>query len=650
MRGNEGGEGITLRVRVRAVDPRVEQIARRVGFEPLLARIVAGRIPLQALGDDVSGADARLRRLMAPKLSQLDDPRSLADIDLAAARICKAIDGGERIGLSTDHDADGVTSCAVLTEALTKIFGHPDSAIERFIGHRLNEGYGLSDPLVDRILAASPRPALLITADNGSSDERRIARLAAAGIDVLVTDHHELPQNGGQPQPPNSAYAVVTPQHPRSRYPDRQVAGCLVAWLVVSQVFRHRVRQGLLSPDETLLKALLGFVAIGTVADCVSLGTSANNRAVVRAGLEQIQTASRPAFAVIRAKLCPRGEPVRAETLAYQVCPRLASPGRLAVADPGIKFLLAQSEEEAQQWWLALSETNEARKRISRQLEEPALSAAQRQLELGRSCFVISLGEEGHAGIHGLVAARIAQRFGRPTVVFSVKPRDPALLAGSCRSIPGVNIRQCLQDAHDAAPGVMVYFGGHEMAAGLTLEARHLEGFASLLERSVSDQLRGRDLTPVINTDGPLPMEALSLNALSRIRKLEPFGQRFEQPTFSGTWRVNDVRPCGPEQTHLRLVLNVAGRPVPAVWFRAREPGQPVPVSAGQMLSAVVEVADTFWRGRSLQLLVRQPIDAIQLEPAVQPDTSVPYRQELLSGHSAEAGDPASPTVDFTLE
>jgi single-stranded-DNA-specific exonuclease len=623
----------------RTVDPRIEAAALSQGADPLLARIVAGRLGANGIYPvDRAALDRWLQRLITPKLAQLDHPASLPDIDRAAARLSVAIDRGERIGLATDHDADGVTSCAVLTEALTQIFGHPVDKIDRYVAHRLNEGYGLNDRLAERILRSPQRPTLLITADNGSSDEPRIALLAAAGVDVLVTDHHELPRQGGQPLSPASAYAVVTPLHPHSRYPDRQIAGCMVAWLLMAHLFHQRWREGKLAPDQGPLKALLGFVAIGTVADCVSLAASVNNRAVVRAGIEQIQTSNRPAWQQLRESLCSGGAPLRAETLAFQVCPRLASPGRLDVADPGIQFLLAPQLEEAKHWWDVLTESNEARKLLSQRLQAHALELARLQVANGRHCLVLPLGDVGHAGVQGLVATKAVQEFGRPTVVLSPKTQEPHVVTGSCRSVPGIHIRDVLQAVEELAPGLM-RFGGHEAAAGLTIHESNVERLGTLLEQVVRSQDTRRELTPAVYTDGDLPEESLSLDLLDRLRTLEPYGQRFETPSFVATLSVQRVRPCGPDGRHLQLSVRTGGQRLQAVWFSAREPQEAIPVVVGQTFRAIVQLGDNYWRGRKLQLVVQSAVDASQLqwtpEPVFQTAEASYPGSDSLSGESA---------------
>jgi single-stranded-DNA-specific exonuclease len=606
---------ITPKIQPRAIDSSVEREAIALGLDPVLARIIAGRI---------TSGDGQLRKLLAPTLGQLDDPRSLSDIEKAADRLARAVINGEHIGLATDHDADGVTSCAVFKEALTSVFGVKEENVSLYISHRLREGYGLNAAVADRILSAKQRPSLIITADKGSSDEPRIAMLAAEGIDVIVSDHHEFPVDAeGKPIPPKSAYAVVSPKHPDGKYPDDKIAGCMVAWLLIAQTHRLLTAAQKVSADQNALKDLLMYVAIGTVADCVSLGRSHNNRAVVREGLKRIRESKRPTWEVLRAHFGAEGAPVRTDTLAFQICPRLAAAGRMDVAEPGIKFLMAQQKEVAERWYAFLTEENDSRKQMERKLKDLALDDADTQAAYGKQTIVVDLGAEGHSGVHGIVASRIVERHGRPTVMISPKKGQLGVVSGSCRSVPGVHLREALQWVSDRSPGLFKAFGGHVGAAGLTIEEKDIAKFADMFEQAVREQLKGRELGPVRFSDGELPAQAFTTDFLDAINQLEPWGREFEYPLFEGTFLVKDVRVMGADKNHMSLTLERDRVQTRAVWFNAidLDTGE-IPVAVGDRLKTLFSLSDNYWKNRrSLQLMIEagipQRTPKLELEPSL---------------------------------
>src|SRR5699024_1800444 len=298
-------------------------------------------------------------------------------------RIARAVMAGETIALVTDHDVDGVTSHAVLIETLTRWFGVPPERVASFIGHRLKEGYGLSDPVAERIVSTRPRPSVVITADCGSSDEDRIARLAGAGMDVIVTDHHEMmrvrdEQGQLQEVPPPSALAVVNPARADSQYGDRQICGVMVTWLTLCAARTCLIEARHLHEDTPSLGALLDYVALGTVADCVSLAQSSNNRAVVRRGLDLMNGRALPDN---RKRACWRAadhcfndpNQVSAQDLAFGLGPRINACGRLSDAFAGLRFLLAKTQPEAVKALGELEALNDERKAIGKDLAEVAM-------------------------------------------------------------------------------------------------------------------------------------------------------------------------------------------------------------------------------------------------------------------------------------
>lgn len=585
---------MNTRIVEREINAETREAALAAGFSPVAARLIAGRgIP-----------PSELQALMHPRLSGLDGYAGLPDIRCAAERLADAVTGGEIIAFETDHDVDGVSSHAVLLQAFTRWFGVPRARILSFIGHRLKEGYGLSEGVKNRILASVPRPSLVVTADNGSSDEARIAALKSAGIEVIVTDHHELPENG----PPASALACVTPAREDCAYPDRYIAGCMVAWLLACAVRQALMDRGALPATTPNLGRLLDYVAAGTIADCVSLSRSVNNRAVVRAGLQLMNRYERPCWRSAQAWLRNRDR-FCAEDLAFVIGPRINARGRLDEAMAGVRFLTAETDREAVELAGLLDKENIARKEIEHRLRDAAFALAQPMVVGGATALAVYLAD-GHPGVHGIVASRLVEAFGRPSICLSPKPGAPDEVVGSARGIEGIHIRDALQACSDSLPvGAMPAFGGHAGAGGLTLQKSRIDDFRDAFDRIAAAALKERTLGPVIRTDGPLSADELTLDTIDAIAALDPFGRAFEAPVFDNHFQVDEVRPIG-DGTHLRLRLRKDGTCVTGVWFRAlKNPGDPLPVQAADSFHCIYRLLGNTYKGqRSPQVMVEQQI------------------------------------------
>ncbi len=465
----------------------------------LSARIIAARPTNQ-----------QAQHIYQPKLALLDHPDQLADIEIAVDRLIQAITNNEVIGIETDHDCDGQTSHAVIFTTLTKCFQHPADKTLSFIGHRLQEGYGLSQALADRIIAHPIKPTLVITADNGSTDEDRIAQLKDHGIDVIVTDHHQIPQTGI----PRSAIAVLNPTRDDCHFPDPYIAGCMVAWLLMAATRRKMIDLKLLTPDAMPMQQVLDFVAVGTVADCVSLSRSINNRAVVQYGLKSIQKNQRPCWRAVRSLI--KNPQIGSDDLGFTIGPLLNSDGRLADALGSVSFLLTETTEQAQPWAQTLWQQNQQRKHIQKHLVKQAMQHAQQLVEQGAYSLVIQL-PDGHAGVHGIAASRIKDHFGRPTILFSDKQNLPEKLTGSARSIDGLDIRQCIADSAAKLPEHAIQFGGHCGAAGLTIDKADFAIFQQTFEDCVRQYLNQEMIGPMLWTDGPIEPKLLSLSTVDEL-------------------------------------------------------------------------------------------------------------------------------------
>lgn len=565
-------------IKRRPIEKAIEAKATENGCDPLLAQLLASRVT----------ADLPLDTFLDPKLSCLDNPSTLADCDKAARRLVQAILSDEVIGIETDHDCDGQTSHAVIFTALTEYFGVSPDRIRSYIGHRLKEGYGLSDPVVDRILAESTRPSLIITADNGSGDEARIQRLKAEHIDVIVTDHHGIPESGI----PQSAFAVVNPLREDSQYPDKSIAGCMVAWLVMAMT-RIRLTE-LTEKAIPSLGGLLDYVAVGTVADCVSMANSLNNRVVVYYGLKLLAKRLRPCW---RAVLLP-GQPVTSEDLGFKIGPLLNSDGRLACAFGSVSFLLAKTDEEANDWVAHLREQNTQRKSIQDKITQKAIEQALEQTARGKLSLCLFL-EDGHAGVHGISASRIKDLFGRPTVIFCPREENKDLLTGSARSIEGLHLKNLFEKIQENTPGCLEKFGGHEGAAGLTIRRENLPIFEKAFEKTAGEWLAPERFGPIVWTDGPLPEDAWACEYLENLEaQLAPFGRGFEPPQFEAVGKIISLKPVGQTKIHAKLEMCVGELWFEGIWFNAIRENNPWPVKEKDEVRFVAIPKVEYFRGR----------------------------------------------------
>lgn len=466
-----------------------------------------------------------------------------------------------------------------------------------FIGHRLQEGYGLSQALADRIIAHPIKPTLIITADNGSTDEDRIAQLKDHGIDVIVTDHHQIPHTGI----PKSAVAVLNPTRDDCQFPDPYIAGCMVAWLLMAGTRRKMIDLKFLAPNAMPMQEVLDFVAVGTVADCVSLSRSVNNRAVVQYGLKRIQQSQRPCWHAIRSLI--KNPTVSSDDLGFTIGPLLNSDGRLADALGSVSFLLTEEKHQAQSWAQTLWQQNQQRKHIQKHLVQQAMQQAQQLVAKGAYSLVIAL-PDGHAGVHGIAASRIKDHFGRPTILFSDKQNLPQKLTGSARSIDGLDIRQCIADTAEKLSEHTIQFGGHRGAAGLTIDKTDFKLFQDTFEHCVRQHTNAEMIGPMLWTDGPIKAKRLSLDTVDELMALEPFGREFERPTFQLTATVKLIKQIGQDLNHAKLTLEIENNDYPAIWFNCCEPGQNITITQGDQVECVVSVGDNHYYQRQLQLQI----------------------------------------------
>jgi single-stranded-DNA-specific exonuclease len=505
---------------------------------------------------------------VSPALDRLLPVGTLEGVSDAAALLLKHREG--RILVVGDFDADGATSTALVLRAL-RAWGFP--AVDFLVPNRFEFGYGLTPEIV--AIAATRAPTLIVTVDNGISSVAGVAEARARGMDVLITDHH-LP---GAVVP--SANVTVNPNLSDSRFGSRALAGVGVAFYVMVAVRRMLDEAGLAPPGSPSPAEFLDLVALGTVADVVPLDI--NNRVLVAQGLRRIQ-AGRCA-AGIRALLevaNRRREDLTATDLAFSVAPRLNAAGRLDDMSIGIRCLLADDLPTATALAAQLDQLNQERRSIEARMQIEALAAVKSLREPNPSIQrngVCLYDESWHQGVVGLVASRVKERVRRPVIAFA--RADDNGLRGSARSIPGVHIRDVLDAVAAHHPDLISKFGGHAMAAGLSIELSRLDRFARAFDEEVSRWMAAAAGHDAIETDGELEADEIALETARALRAGGPWGQSFPEPSFDGLFAIRSARIVGDRHLKMWVELPRAGRSFDAIAFNYADPGQPAGVAPG---------------------------------------------------------------------
>ena len=578
-----------VRIVDRPVAAAILRAALSLGYTPLQARIIAGRL---------SEADlAKLPALLSLQLSGLTPPDSLPDIDIASECIVSAIKQGLPILLISDFDADGASAHAVLRFAFRDYFGVPEARIHSYIGHRLRDGYGVTETLTDRIIAEAPCPALIITADQGSTDHARIARLRDHGFIVVVTDHHGVPASG----PPPAAMACVNPVREDSAFPDPYIAGVHVAWLLCCAVRQRLIQDGDLPASAPKLGGLLDLVALGTMADCVNLARSTNNKAIIARGLAIMNSpVARPVWQALYVATNCKG-PITAATLAFHFAPVINARGRLDSAMGSVDLLMSDNAPAAEELAQHFVEHNTERKAVQSNMLQRSTKQAAQQVRDGAAAITI-FDPKGHAGVHGICAARLAESFGRPVAYFSPK-NDAEHITASLRTVHGFHVRNALAEIADRYPDDFVAWGGHAGAGGVTLKQDGLQHFAEAWESIAASALRDHRVGPEIVTDGALEVIP-SFAVVEELAALEPFGRQWEHPVFRSHGRIEQFRPVG-DGRHLKLIVKMDAMDYDAIWFGAVDNGI-CPVEVGQAVLMAYELdVNTFRDTTTLQLRIR---------------------------------------------
>lgn len=505
-----------------------------------------------------------------------DDPFLLPDMDKAVARILRAKERGERVVVYGDFDADGVTATVLMVEALRGL-GFERSEARPYIPDRIDEGYGLNDDALTRIRTEIGAD-LVISVDCGIRSLSEVRHANEIGLDMIITDHHSL----GRDLP--EALAVINPKRPDSAYPERMLAGVGIAYKLAQALHQDRP-----APTGFDVKSLLDLVALGTVADLAPL--LGENRLLVRHGLEVLNSLRRPGVAALSRVAGLKPGRITAETIGFVLGPRLNAAGRLSHAYDAARLLASANEPSAERFAHELNRLNQQRRTLTQQLSEQAET-----MIAGGAPILIAGGSGFVAGVVGLVASRLAEKYYRPAIVMEQGETESR---GSCRSIPEFHITRALDEVAD----LLERHGGHAQAAGFTIRNEHLPEFTERLWAIAEEELREKDLRPKLDVDAELQLVDIDWALFGLLEQLEPTGQSNATPTFmSRNLQVYSHRAVGQDGAHLKLDLSDGWRRIQGIAFRQGEWAAAMP----ERVDVVYSLSSNEWNGsRNLELMIQ---------------------------------------------
>lgn len=529
------------------------------GLHPLLARLFAAR--------GVAKPDE-----LSLDLKQLLSPVDLKNCISTANLLADILEHKEPMLVVADYDCDGATACAVAVRGL-KMLGGPHTPIQFLVPNRFTMGYGLTPEVVDLAAQQTPKPKYLITVDNGIASEAGVQRAHELGMQVIITDHH-LP---GDRLP--DATAIVNPNQPGCTFPSKALAGVgVMFYLLVALRAELRKRNLFTAENQPKIENLLDLVALGTVADVAQLDR--NNRILVANGLKRIRSGVSQAGIQALFQAATR-DPRKANTfdLGFAIGPRLNAAGRLADMTLGIRLLLSDNPDEALELAYELDRINRERRVIESGMQEAALAhLAEDQLAgtMASRSSICLWNPEWHQGVVGIVASRLKERFNRPAIVFAPADGDSGEeLRGSGRSLTGFHLRDALDIVSKREPGIILKFGGHAMAAGLTIRKSDFEKFDTLFQQVANELLNDELLERRHVHDGALDPTEFTTE-IGDLLAEEIWGQGFPQPIFYGEFEI--AQQSLMKEKHLRLQLRpsggngASGKLLTGVWFNRTQP------------------------------------------------------------------------------
>ncbi len=521
-----------------------------------------------------------------PKLSQLHDPVDIPNLDRAAKRIKQAIHDQQPIVIYGDYDVDGITASAILWHMLTLA----GACVRTYTPHRIEEGYGLNNEAIETLCQANP---LIISVDCGITAIEPAAIAKAQGVDLIITDHHEM-----DPDDLPDAYALVHPRLPGSTYPFGDLCGAGVAFKLAWQFAKvHCGSERLPNVYKDLMVQLVSLAALGTVADMVPLVDE--NRIITTFGLHGIKHTKMLGLNALIDASKLRDEKIDAMHVGFCLGPRLNAAGRMGHAKDAVRLLTEADRDQAIDIAQFLTRENEARRRTEREITQLATEqVTENGYDHPDSRMIVVAGEDWHPGVVGIVASRLVEAFSRPAIVMNI---DGDEVHGSARSVEGINIHEALTHCKDH----LLTFGGHAMAAGLRLRIDQLDAFRQTLCEFINERLAEEDLSPMVKIEATCSMAELSLDQVRQIERMAPFGQNNPTPVLC-IRQVTIARPpmrMGQAGKHLRIPLQQGACQRTAVAFSMGDLADQLP--AGAVVDIAFKPKTNTWQGRtSVDLMI----------------------------------------------
>ena len=546
----------------------IEQLAQELAVQEVTARILL----LRGITTAAQGRD-----FLQPKLSLLPDPDLLPDMSVACQRLEQALLLGEKIAVHGDYDVDGITGCTLLVEWL-RAFG---GKVEYHIPLRLRDGYGLSGDAIRQ--AKEHGCSLVVSVDCGVSAWAEAKLASELGLDLIITDHH---------QPPDTlpdCLALINPHLPTNSFPWKELSGVGVAFFLLLGLRRHLRLNGYFeTAPEPDLRQGLDLVALGTIADIVPLGGV--NRVLVQSGLRLLNTDQRPGISALKKVADVKN--VTSGTVGFRLAPRLNAAGRLEDAALGVKLLLGDISEDAEPLAKLLDGFNRDRQKIEQQTLAEAISMVESDCQADRRAIVLA-SKNWHSGVIGIVASRLVERYHRPTILIALEDGQGK---GSARSISGFHLYQALKESSRFLSG----YGGHAMAAGLSLDEDNLDTFIADFENAASGMLSEDDLVPASYYDCEISLSTLTPSLLRELETLNPFGAGNPQPVFvARNCRVFSLRVLG--EKHLKFNVEQDGCQIECIAFGFAERFDQL----GETVDLMFRPGINEWRGKkTLQLQI----------------------------------------------